>query len=51
MVAEDFKRKLTAILSSDVVGYSRLLGEDEAVTVKTPETLTINPIELTRIFF
>jgi adenylate cyclase len=36
MAAEDFKRKLTAILSADVVGYSRLMGEDEAVTVKNP---------------
>jgi adenylate cyclase len=32
---EGFKRKLTAILSADVVGYSRLMGEDEAATVKT----------------
>ena len=28
-------RKLTAILSADVVGYSRLMAEDEAETVKT----------------
>ncbi len=27
---EEFKRKLTAILSADVEGYSRLMGEDEA---------------------
>jgi adenylate cyclase len=32
---EGFKRKLSAILSADVVGYSRLMGEDEAATVKT----------------
>ncbi len=38
MAAEGFKRKLTAILSTDVVGYSRLMGEDEAATVKTLET-------------
>jgi adenylate cyclase len=38
MADEDFKRKLTAILSADVVGYSRLMGEDEAATVKTLET-------------
>jgi adenylate cyclase len=38
MTTEDFKRKLTAILSADVVGYSRLMGEDEAATVKTLET-------------
>lgn len=30
MPKEDFKRKLTAIFSADVVGYSRLMGEDEA---------------------
>jgi len=35
MTAEDFKRKLTAILSADVVGYSRLMGEDEDSTVQT----------------
>jgi adenylate cyclase len=35
MADDDFKRKLTAILSSDVVGYSRLMGEDEAATVST----------------
>ena len=38
MTNEDFKRKLTAILSADVVSYSRLMGEDEAVTVKTLKT-------------
>jgi len=38
MADEDYKRKLTAILSADVVGYSRLMGEDEAATVKTLET-------------
>ncbi len=38
MTTEDFKRKLTAILSADVVGYSRLMGEDESATVKTLET-------------
>jgi len=35
MADEGFKRKLTAILSADVVGYSRLMGENEAATVKT----------------
>jgi len=29
------KRKLTAILSADVKGYSRLMGEDEEATVRT----------------
>jgi adenylate cyclase len=38
MATEGFKRKLAAILSADVVGYSRLMGEDEAATVKTLET-------------
>jgi adenylate cyclase len=37
-MTEDFKRKLTAILSADVVGYSRLMGDDEAATVETLET-------------
>ena len=38
MVQEGFKRKLTAILSADVVGYSRLMGEDEDTTVQTLTT-------------
>ena len=38
MVTEGFKRKITAIMSSDVVGYSKLMGDDEAATVKTLET-------------
>jgi adenylate cyclase len=35
MADEGFKRKLTAILSADAVEYSRLMGEDEAATVRT----------------
>ena len=38
MATKDFKRKLSAILSADVAGYSRLMGEDEAATVSTLET-------------
>jgi adenylate cyclase len=38
MATEGFKRKLTAILSADAAGYSRLMGEDEAATVRTLET-------------
>jgi adenylate cyclase len=38
MSTEDFKRKLTAVFSADVAGYSRLMAEDEAATVKTLET-------------
>jgi adenylate cyclase len=34
-VPENFKRKLTAILSADAVGYSRLMAEDETTAVKT----------------
>ena len=37
MAAEGFKRKLTAIMSADVAGYSRLMGDNEAETVKTLE--------------
>ena len=37
MSEERVKRKLTAILSADVVGYSRLMGEDEVSTVRTLE--------------
>jgi class 3 adenylate cyclase len=35
MVPEGFKRKLTSIFSADAVGYSRLMGDDEAATVLT----------------
>jgi len=35
MNTQEFKRKLTAVFSADVAGYSRLMGEDEAATVKT----------------
>ena len=38
MAEEGFKRKLTAVLSADAVGYSRLMAEDEAATVKTLAT-------------
>ena len=34
---ERAKRKLSAILSADVKGYSRLMGEDELGTVRTLE--------------
>ena len=35
MAKESFKRKLTAILSADVSGYSLLMGEDDEATVRT----------------
>jgi len=35
MTTQEVKRKLTAILSADVKGYSRLMGEDEKATVRT----------------
>ena len=35
MPPEDPKRRLTAIVSADVAGYSRLMGEDDAATVRT----------------
>jgi len=44
MATDDVKRKLTAIFSADVVGYSRLMGEDELATLQTltsyKETMT-----------
>ncbi len=33
MAEERVKRRLAAILAADVVGYSRLMGEDEAGTL------------------
>ena len=35
MTTKNVKRKLRAILSADVQGYSRLMGDDEVATVKT----------------
>jgi class 3 adenylate cyclase len=38
MTTQEVKRKLTAILSADVKGYSRLMGEDEVETIHTLNT-------------
>jgi adenylate cyclase len=38
MVTQEVKRKLTAIFSADVKGYSRLMGEDEESTARTLNT-------------
>jgi TolB-like protein/class 3 adenylate cyclase len=38
MATQKVKRKLTAILSADVEGYGRLMGEDEESTVRTLTT-------------
>jgi adenylate cyclase len=38
MEPKGFHRKLVAILSADVAGYSRLMQDDEAATVETPES-------------
>jgi adenylate cyclase len=35
MTPQDVKRKLAAIFSADVKGYSRLMGEDEVGTIRT----------------
>jgi adenylate cyclase len=35
MTTQEVKRKLAAILSADVKGYSRLMGEDEEATLRT----------------
>ena len=35
MSPDPVERKLAAILSADVVGYSRLMAEDETATVRT----------------
>jgi class 3 adenylate cyclase len=34
MAEEGLKRKLAAILNADVVGYSRLMGDDEESTIR-----------------
>ena len=35
MATEGFKRKLTAIFSADFAGYSRLMGEDDELRIRT----------------
>jgi adenylate cyclase len=42
------KRKLSAILSADVKGYSRLMEEDELGTVRTLEAYREMLTEITR---
>ncbi len=39
MAGENIKRRLAAILSADVVGYSRLMGEDETGTLTAVKAL------------
>jgi adenylate cyclase len=35
MTPQEFERKLSAIMSADVAGYSRLMGDDEDLTIRT----------------
>ena len=35
MNSKGSKRKLTAVFSADVVGYSRLMSEDDDATIRT----------------
>lgn len=46
MIQEGFKRKLTAILSADIVGYSRLMKNDEEAAVRN---LTAHRVLITEI--
>lgn len=46
MSTDGFERRLAAILSADVVGYSRLMSKDEVATVRT---LTACRAEMTEI--
>ena len=48
MTRERAKRKLTAILSADAKGYSRLMGEDELATVRTLEAYRVVMAEVIR---
>ena len=41
MASQKTQRKLTAILSTDVAGYSRLMGADEEATRPNGELLSI----------
>jgi adenylate cyclase len=48
MEQKGFHRKLTAILSADVAGYSRLMQDDEAATVKTLEAYKTAILDLVK---
>jgi adenylate cyclase len=48
MATEEFRRRLTAILSADVEGYSRLMREDEDATIRTLKTYRSAVIDLVR---
>jgi adenylate cyclase len=50
MADEGFKRKLAAILSADVEGYSRLMDDDEEATVRTLTTYRNAITDLTQQF-
>ncbi len=42
MAEERTERRLAAILAADVVGYSRLMGEDEAGTLERLKAARLN---------
>jgi adenylate cyclase len=46
----EYKRKLTAILSADAVGYSRLIGENEVCTIHTLKQYKEAITKLVKIF-
>ncbi len=46
MAEKGFKRKLAAILSADVEGYSRLMDDDEKATVRTLTSYRKNKLSL-----
>jgi hypothetical protein len=48
MADEGFKRKLAAILSADVEGFSWLIGEDEGATSRTPKSYRLAIAELVK---
>ena len=50
MADEGFKRKLAAILSADVEGYSRLMDDDEEATVRTLTSYRTAITDLTQQF-
>jgi len=45
MATKDFKRKLTAILSADVGGYSGLMGADEVAIVRNPKSVQMESLD------
>ncbi len=49
-MSKNVQRRLAAILAADVVGYSRLMGEDETGTLAQPQADMLRHLVARRFF-